>query len=276
MAWLIRTELAPAGAARSCRSRPTTRSSRSTARRWSSWSSRRSGSGFANYFVPLQIGAPDMAFPRMNALSVWLFLGGGLTITCRSCRARRGRGRLDRLRAAVQGQYSPGPGTTCGSWAILAVSTSSILTAVNLMATVFMLRAPGHDDVADAAVHLEHADHVAAHPGGVPAAHRRAGDAVHRPALRRALLRPDARRLGDPVPAPVLVLRPSRGLRHGAAVLRRRHRHPPGVLAQADLRLRRVRAGVHGDRRPVDGGVGAPHVHHRASSTTRSSRSCRS
>ncbi len=37
-----------------------------------------------------------------------------------------------------------------------------------------------------------------------------------------------------------------------AAVVRDRDRHHPGVLAQADLRLRRVRAGVHGDRRAVD------------------------
>src|ERR671939_927946 len=35
-------------------------------------------SGFANYFVPLQIGARDMAFPRLNALSYWLFLAGGI------------------------------------------------------------------------------------------------------------------------------------------------------------------------------------------------------
>src|SRR6478672_2429505 len=35
-------------------------------------------SGFANYFVPLQIGARDMAFPRLNALSYWLFLFGAI------------------------------------------------------------------------------------------------------------------------------------------------------------------------------------------------------
>src|SRR5688500_11056060 len=34
--------------------------------------------GFANYFVPLQVGARDMAFPRLNALSYWLFLFGGI------------------------------------------------------------------------------------------------------------------------------------------------------------------------------------------------------
>jgi len=34
--------------------------------------------GFANYVVPLQIGALDMAFPRINALSLWIFLFGGI------------------------------------------------------------------------------------------------------------------------------------------------------------------------------------------------------
>ena len=33
---------------------------------------------FANYFIPLQIGARDVAFPRLNALSLWLFVAGGL------------------------------------------------------------------------------------------------------------------------------------------------------------------------------------------------------
>jgi len=35
-------------------------------------------SGFANYFVPLQIGAKDLAFPRLNALSYWFYLFSGI------------------------------------------------------------------------------------------------------------------------------------------------------------------------------------------------------
>jgi cytochrome c oxidase subunit 1 len=102
------------------------------------------GLGFANYFVPLQIGAPDMAFPRMNALSVWLFLTGGVTLLL-SFGASHG--------AAASGwtayvplsglEASPGPGQDMWIMAVLLTSISSILTAVNLMATVFMLRAPG-------------------------------------------------------------------------------------------------------------------------------------
>ena len=102
------------------------------------------GLGFANYMVPLQIGAPDMAFPRLNALSVWLFIGGGLTIYS---------GFLTSHGAAAFGWTaypplsgpagSPGFGPDLWIMGVLLTSTASIMTAVNLMATIFMLRAPG-------------------------------------------------------------------------------------------------------------------------------------
>jgi cytochrome c oxidase subunit 1 len=102
------------------------------------------GLGLANYFVPLQIGAPDMAFPRLNALSVWMFLGGGLTIYLSFLTAHGAAAAGWTFYAPLSnGQYSPGPGTDMWIMGILAVSTSSILTGINLMATVFMLRAPG-------------------------------------------------------------------------------------------------------------------------------------
>jgi cytochrome c oxidase subunit 1 len=102
------------------------------------------GLGLANYFVPLQIGAPDMAFPRMNALSVWLFIGGGLTIYSSFLTSHGAAAAGWTFYAPLSnGQFSPGPGTDMWIMGILAVSTSSILTGINLMATVFMLRAPG-------------------------------------------------------------------------------------------------------------------------------------
>jgi cytochrome c oxidase subunit I len=102
------------------------------------------GLGLANYFVPLQIGAPDMAFPRLNALSVWLFLGGGLTIYLSFLSAHGAAAAGWTSYAPLSGgQYSPGAGTDMWIMGVLAVSTSSILTGINLMATVFMLRAPG-------------------------------------------------------------------------------------------------------------------------------------
>ena len=102
------------------------------------------GLGLANYFVPLQIGAPDMAFPRLNMLSYWLFLGGGLTIYG-SFLAPGGAAQTGwTFYAPLSDKLgSPGPGADMWIMGVLLVSTSSIMTGVNLMATIFMLRAPG-------------------------------------------------------------------------------------------------------------------------------------
>ena len=72
-----------------------------------------------------------------------------------------------------------------------------------------------------------------------PGADRRPGHAAVRPLPRRALLRRRPRRRPDALAAPVLVLRPPRGLHHGAAGLRDHLGGRAGLLPQADLRLRR-------------------------------------
>jgi cytochrome c oxidase subunit I len=102
------------------------------------------GLGFANYFVPLQIGAPDMAFPRLNALSVWLFILGGVVILS-SFGASHGASAAGWTAYAPLSSKvgSPGPGVDMWIMGVLLTSIASILTAVNLTATVFMLRAPG-------------------------------------------------------------------------------------------------------------------------------------
>jgi cytochrome c oxidase subunit I len=102
------------------------------------------GLGLANYFVPLQVGAPDMAFPRLNMLSYWLFLGGGLTIFA-SFLAPGGAPQTGWTAYVPQSSRlgSPGPGTDVWIMGVLLVSSSSIMTGLNLMATIFMLRAPG-------------------------------------------------------------------------------------------------------------------------------------
>ena len=100
--------------------------------------------GLANYLVPIQIGAPDMAFPRLNALSYWLFLGGGLTMIS---------GFLTSDGAAAFGWTAYPPlsndtySQTVGSelWLIGLALTgfSSVFTAVNIVATIASMRAPG-------------------------------------------------------------------------------------------------------------------------------------
>ena len=102
------------------------------------------GLGLANYFVPLQIGAPDMAFPRLNMLSYWMLLFGGLTIYA-SFLAPGGAAQTGWTFYAPLSDKLGSPGVGADMWimGIILVSSSSIMTAVNLMATIFMLRAPG-------------------------------------------------------------------------------------------------------------------------------------
>src|SRR5690349_24523104 len=37
---------------------------------------------FFNFLIPLQIGARGVAFPRLNAFSYWVYVLGGLFISC--------------------------------------------------------------------------------------------------------------------------------------------------------------------------------------------------
>ena len=100
--------------------------------------------GIANYFTPLHIGAPDVAFPRLNAFGYWLSLLGALTAFS---------GFLTSTGAAAFGwtaytplsnaTYSPGSGADLWILGLMLSGTASILGAVNLMATIFGMRAPG-------------------------------------------------------------------------------------------------------------------------------------
>jgi cytochrome c oxidase subunit 1 len=102
------------------------------------------GIGFANAVLPLQIGAPDMAFPRLNMLSFWLFLFGSLLVLS---------GFLTPGGAADWGWYAYSPLTNAihspdigGDLWIMGLVISglgTILGGVNIITTVFCLRAPG-------------------------------------------------------------------------------------------------------------------------------------
>ena len=100
--------------------------------------------GLANFLVPLQIGAPDMAFPRLNATSFWLFLFGGLVVF-------GGAATSEGAAAAGWTSYAPlsaiaissGLGQDMWIVGVFLVSVATILTAINVITTVFVYRAPG-------------------------------------------------------------------------------------------------------------------------------------
>jgi cytochrome c oxidase subunit I len=105
--------------------------------------------GLANWMIPLQIGAPDMALPRMNNWSFWI-LPFAFTLL---------------LWPLVQYVvFGSGGGAIAGGWtlypplaiqggdavaysifAVHLMGISSIMGAINIIATILNLRAPGMD-----------------------------------------------------------------------------------------------------------------------------------
>ena len=99
--------------------------------------------GLANYLVPLHIGAPDMSFPRLNAFSYWLYLGGGLTMVAGFLTAGGPAATGWTLYAPLsQNTYSPSIGTDLVLLGLVLTGFSAIFTAVNVITTVFTMRAP--------------------------------------------------------------------------------------------------------------------------------------
>ena len=100
--------------------------------------------GLANYIVPLQVGAPDMAYPRLNALSYWLYLGGASMMTL-SFVVAGGAASFGWVAYAPLSNSINSPGTGTDLWLLSLGLTgfSAIFTGVNLVATIFYLRAPG-------------------------------------------------------------------------------------------------------------------------------------
>jgi cytochrome c oxidase subunit 1 len=100
--------------------------------------------GLANYLIPLQIGAADMAFPRLNALSVWLFLFGGLVVVS-GYLAQSGPADVGWTGYVPLSElpYSTSTGTDLWLVGLLLVGLSSILGAINFVTTVYTRRAPG-------------------------------------------------------------------------------------------------------------------------------------
>jgi cytochrome c oxidase subunit 1 len=98
--------------------------------------------GFANYMVPLMLGARDMAFPRLNALSFWLLLFGGLAFYT-SVFFQPPVAGWTSYAPLSDDAYLPEGGID--AWIILIHLTglSSIVGAINLIATIHNMRAPG-------------------------------------------------------------------------------------------------------------------------------------
>jgi cytochrome c oxidase subunit I len=100
--------------------------------------------GFANYLVPLMIGARDVAFPRLNALSYWLFLFGGITLYL-SFFSKYGASQSSwyGYPPLSDKTFSLGNGQDLWILSLHLLSISSLLGAINFLATIHNMRAPG-------------------------------------------------------------------------------------------------------------------------------------
>src|SRR5258707_5412657 len=97
---------------------------------------------FGNFVVPLQIGAPDMAFPRVNMASYQAYVIGDLIMFISffipGGAAQAGWTSYSPLATSV-----PTDGQTFWLIGMICLITSSLLGAVNFIATIIQLRAPG-------------------------------------------------------------------------------------------------------------------------------------
>ena len=98
--------------------------------------------GFGNYFVPLMIGARDMAFPRLNALSFWLLLFGGIAFYT-SVFFEPPQNGWTFYAPLSDDSYSPSGGVDAWIFLIHLTGISSLLGAINFVATIHNMRARG-------------------------------------------------------------------------------------------------------------------------------------
>jgi len=97
--------------------------------------------GFANWQIPLMIGAPDMALPRLNNWSFWLLPFAFTLLLCTLFIPSGGPAGGWTLYPPLSAQG--GMGTDFTILAIHMMGISSVLGAINVIATILNMRAPG-------------------------------------------------------------------------------------------------------------------------------------
>src|SRR5438034_1260299 len=101
---------------------------------------------FGNFVVPLQIGAPDMAFPRINMVSYQCYFLGGVVMFFSffipGGAAKSGWTSYSPLATLADLGHHPN-GQTFWILGMVLLITSSLLGAVNFIATIIQLRAKG-------------------------------------------------------------------------------------------------------------------------------------
>ena len=97
---------------------------------------------FGNYVVPLMIGAPDMCFPRINMASFHAYFLGGVVMLV-SFFIPGGAAQAGWTSYSPLATTIPTNGQAFWLVGMVLLITSSLLGAVNFIATIIQLRAPG-------------------------------------------------------------------------------------------------------------------------------------
>jgi cytochrome c oxidase subunit 1 len=97
---------------------------------------------FGNYVVPLMIGAPDMAFPRVNMASYQAYFLGGVVMLV-SFFIPGGAAQAGWTSYSPLATTIPTHGQAFWLVGMVLLISSSLLGAVNFIATIIQLRAPG-------------------------------------------------------------------------------------------------------------------------------------
>ncbi|WP_076071807.1 cytochrome o ubiquinol oxidase subunit I [Sphingomonas montana] len=99
--------------------------------------------GIMNYVIPLQIGARDVSFPFLNNMSFWMTAAGAVIVMMSLFIgefARTGWLAMPPLSGVA---YSPDVGVDYYIWALQIAGVGTLLSGVNLIATIVKMRAPG-------------------------------------------------------------------------------------------------------------------------------------
>ncbi|MGK9166178.1 cytochrome o ubiquinol oxidase subunit I [Inquilinus limosus] len=99
--------------------------------------------GLMNFVVPLQIGARDVAFPFLNNFSFWMTTAGAVVVMISLFIgefAKTGWLAYPPLSGIA---YSPDVGVDYYIWGLQVAGIGTLLSGVNLIATIVKMRAPG-------------------------------------------------------------------------------------------------------------------------------------
>jgi len=99
--------------------------------------------GLMNFAVPLQIGARDVAFPFLNNFSFWMTVSGGMLVMVSLFVGEFSRATWLAYPPLSGAAMSPGVGVDYYIWALQIAGIGTLLSGINLVATIVKMRAPG-------------------------------------------------------------------------------------------------------------------------------------